>query len=198
MRKKYTVEEVKIAVEKSKSIAQVLRELHLRPVGGNYRTIKRIIEENSINNSHFTGQGWNVGLKFKPYKEFSNEEVFIENSTYRSSWRLRERLINLRGERKCDCCGLSEWQNQPIHLEIHHINGINTDNRFENLQILCPNCHSITSNYRGKHKLSALSEMRDVEYRKFKETLTDNADGNLEPSLNNKEGAETRHDTPKD
>lgn len=40
--------------------------------------------------------------------------------------------------------------------------------------------------------------MKDVEYRKFKEILTDNADGNLEPSLNNKEGAETRHDTPKD
>lgn len=48
-------------------------------------------------------------------------------------------------------------------------------------------------------KLSALSEMREVEYRKFKETLTDNADGNLEPSfIKNEEGAETRHDTPKE
>ena len=47
--------------------------------------------------------------------------------------------------------------------------------------------------------LSALSERRDVECRKFKETLTGNADGDLEPSLQKmKEGAETRHDTPKD
>ena len=45
--------------------------------------------------------------------------------------------------------------------------------------------------------MSALSEMKDVEYRKFKEALTDNADGNLEPSLINKEGAETRHGKPK-
>jgi hypothetical protein len=44
--------------------------------------------------------------------------------------------------------------------------------------------------------LSALSEKRDVECRKFKEALTGHADGNLEPSLRQEEGAETRHDTP--
>ena len=46
--------------------------------------------------------------------------------------------------------------------------------------------------------MSALSEKRDVECRKFKETLTGQAEGNLEPSLQKEEGAETRHDTPKD
>jgi len=46
--------------------------------------------------------------------------------------------------------------------------------------------------------LSALSEKRDVECRKFKETLTGNAEGNLEPSLQKEEGAETRHGTPKE
>ena len=45
--------------------------------------------------------------------------------------------------------------------------------------------------------MSALSEKRDVECRKFKETLAGKAEGNLEPSLSNEEGAETRHDTPK-
>ena len=45
--------------------------------------------------------------------------------------------------------------------------------------------------------MSALSERRDVECRKFKEALTGNADGNLEPSRI-AEGAETRHDTPND
>jgi len=44
--------------------------------------------------------------------------------------------------------------------------------------------------------LSALSERREVECRKFKEALTGNADGNLEPSLKKEEDAETRHDTP--
>ena len=46
------------------------------------------------------------------------------------------------------------------------------------------------------NKQSAISEKRFVEYHKFKESLTDNADGNLEPSLI-KEGAETIYDKPK-
>lgn len=179
----YSKELLEEIVQKNKSIAGVLRDLNLRPIGGNYRTVKRFIAEYNIDTSHFTGQGWNVGLKFKPQKKFSDEEVFIESSKYRCSWRLRNRLLEIRKEHKCDCCGLSEWMGRPISLEIHHINGINTDNRLENLQILCPNCHAQTNNYRGKHKLSALSEKREVEYCKFKEALTGNADGNLEPSL---------------
>lgn len=196
--KRYTVEEFKKAVEDNKSIAGVLRQLGLRPIGGNYKTIHRLILKNNLNTYHFTGQGWNVGLQFRPQKEYSNEEIFKENSNYKSSWRLREKFLLLKGERKCDKCNNSVWLDEPIPLEIHHINGINTDHRIENLQLLCPNCHAQTDNYRGKAQLSALSEKRDVEYRKFRESLTGNADGNPEPSLSDEEGAETRHDTSKE
>ena len=182
MSKHYSINDVKKAIIKNKSMAGVLRDLGLRPAGGNYTTISRIIKDNSIDISHFTGQGWNVGLKFRPMKHLKDDEVFIQNSTYKCSWRLRERLLNYRDSRKCDKCGNTEWMGTPIPLEIHHINGNNLDNRFENLQILCPNCHAQTENFRGKNKLSALSEMKEVEYRKFRETLTDNADGNPEPS----------------
>lgn len=199
MRNNYTIEDVKTAVENSKSKAGVLRLLGLRPVGGNYKTIDRIINENNIDTSHFTGQGWNVGLQFRPQKEFDNKDIFIENSKYKSSWRLRRKYMEIKNIDKCEMCGTKEWLGKPLSLEIHHKNGVNTDNRIENLILLCPNCHSCTDNYRGKAKLSALSEMREVEYRKFKETLTGNADGNLEPSfIKNEEGAETRHDTPKE
>ena len=196
-KKNYSVDDVRRAVIENKSMAGVLRTLNLRPVGGNYTTIKRLIKENNIDVTHFTGQGWNVGLKFRPMKHLSDSEVFIKNSNYKCSWRLRERLLKYRTMRKCDKCGYSEWMGEPIPLEVHHINGDNLDNRFENLQVLCPNCHAQTENFRGKGKLSALSEMREVEYRKFREVLTDNADDNPEPSLIYKEGAETRHDTPK-
>ena len=54
--------------------------------------------------------------------------------------------------------------NKPIALELHHINGIHSDNRFENLQILCPNCHAMTDNYRAKNKgVSAQKETFDVD-----------------------------------
>ena len=195
---KYTLDDVKTAVKDNVSIASVLRQLGLRPIGGNYRTINRLIKENNMDTSHFTGQGWNVGLGFKPNKGICDHDLYVKNSSYKCSWRLREHYKKSTGINHCEKCGLEQWQGQAIPLEIHHINGDNTDNRLENLILLCPNCHSLTNNYRGRAKLSALSEKRDVECRKFKETLTGNADGNLEPSLTKEEGAETRHDTPKD
>ena len=198
MRKKYTYDDVKSAVAENVSIAGVLRQLGLRPIGGNYRTINRIIDENHYDTSHFTGKGWNVGLEFKPNLGLTDSDIFVENSPYKCSWRLRERYKSATGLSSCSSCGFSEWLGKPIPLEIHHINGVNTDNRLENLQLLCPNCHALTNNYRGRATLSALSEKREVEHRKFKEALTGNAEGNLEPSLRKKEGAETRHGAPKD
>ena len=197
MRKHYTTEDVKKAVAENKSVAGVLRQLGLRPIGGNYKTIHSLIQSLHLDTSHFTGQGWNVGLGFNPRPALSDDDIFIENSDYRCSWRLRERYKKRTGIHHCEQCGLSEWQGQAIPLEIHHVNGNNLDNRIENLKLLCPNCHALTNNYRGRAQLSARSERRDVECRKFKETLTGRAEGNLEPSLPMEEGAETRHDTPK-
>ena len=196
MRKHYSTEDVKKAVAENKSVAGVLRQLGLRPIGGNYKTIHSLIQSLSLDTSHFTGQGWNVGLGFNPRPTLRDEDIFIENSDYRCSWRLRERYKKKTGIYHCEQCGLSEWQGQAIPLEIHHINGNNLDNQIENLKLLCPNCHALTNNYRGRAQLSALSERRDVECRKFKETLPGRAEGNLEPSLPQEEGAETRHDTP--
>jgi hypothetical protein len=180
---KYSKEEFTKAVAENVSVAGVLRQLGLRPIGGNYRTVHRLIKVYSLDTSHFTGQGWNVGLRFKPKQAISDETIFVRDSNYRCSWRLRERYKRLTGIKYCEQCKLSSWQGKDIPLEIHHINGVNTDNRVGNLQLLCPNCHALTNNYRGRAHLSALSEKRDVECRKFKETLTDNAEGNLEPSL---------------
>ena len=53
-------------------------------------------------------------------------------------------------EYKCERCGRTEWEGFPIPLELHHLNGVHNDNRLENLQILCPNCHALTDNYSGK------------------------------------------------
>ena len=55
-------------------------------------------------------------------------------------------------ENKCEICGLiNEWNGKPLVLQLHHINGNHTDNRLENLQILCPNCHSQTDTYCGSN-----------------------------------------------
>ena len=73
---------------------------------------------------------------------------WVQNSTYH----LKERLLK-EGvkECKCECCGNTKWMGEPIALELHHVNGVKDDLRIENLQILCPNCHAFTDNYRGRN-----------------------------------------------
>jgi predicted HNH restriction endonuclease len=52
-------------------------------------------------------------------------------------------------------CNNTEWNGQPIPLELEHKNGNNQDNSLNNLCLLCPNCHAQTSTYRGKNKSKA-------------------------------------------
>lgn len=150
-RLKFNKEQLKEAVINSYSIAGVLRFLGLKPAGGNYRTIHNYISKWSIDTTHFTGQLWNKGKHYicnpaKPLKE-----ILVEDSDYQS-YKLARRLLK-EGikESKCEICGNTKWLNKPIPLELHHINGDHKDNRLSNLQLLCPNCHALTDNYRGKN-----------------------------------------------
>lgn len=158
---KYSDNELIEAVKNSFSVAETCRILGIRPNGGNYKTLKFKMKELNVDISHFTGQAWNQGIRFrnfKPKKELS--EVLVQDSSYRNSNCLKKRLLDegLK-EYKCECCNNTEWMGEPIKLELHHINGDNTDNRLENLQLLCPNCHSMTDTFRkGKSALSLKRE----------------------------------------
>ena len=154
MKNKKTREEIESAAAKSSSIAGVCRLLKLVPSGGNYRIIHNAIEKYKIDTSHFTGQGWNINLKFKPLTKAPIGEILVPNSTFQT-YKLKKRLLEDGiKQHVCEHCGLTHWQGMVIPLELHHINGDNRDNRLENLQILCPNCHALTDSYRGKNKKS--------------------------------------------
>jgi len=168
--KKYNKEQLEEIVKKSLSIAGVCRELYIRPTGGNYKTLKKYFIIFKIDNSHFTGQGWNVGENFKYFgNKFTFDEILIKNSTYTNTGYLKNRLINAGiKENKCEECGLTEWNSKKISLHLDHKNGDNMDNRIENLRILCPNCHSQTETYCQSKSPCSLSEFRKKNYENRK------------------------------
>lgn len=152
-KRSWTTEQLTQAVHESTSVRQVLGKLHLREAGGNYDQMRKYIKELALNTSHFTGKAWNKGLRGigKPLK--SLEEILVRNSSFQS-FKLKKRLFkeNLKHP-LCEECG---WAKTDSHgrlpLELDHINGDRHDNRFENLRILCPNCHSLKPTHRGKNK----------------------------------------------
>jgi hypothetical protein len=145
-------EEYVEAARTATSIAGMCRNLGLKPCGGNYRIMHNAIKKHNIDISHFTGQRWNRNLEFRPFEEKPLHEILVKGSTYQS-YKLKRKLLK-EGvkQHKCELCGLTVWNNEKIPLELHHINGDNTDNSLENIQILCPNCHALTDSYRGKNK----------------------------------------------
>lgn len=140
----WNLEEIKKHVKSSTSFTEVLRKLNIPVQGNNSTTLKNILNKNNINYSHFTGRA-------KIYKIDSvNIEIYLNNIKPIKTHALKKKLLkeNLI-ENKCAICGLHSWLNKPLVLQLHHIDGNNNNNNLNNLQLLCPNCHSQTDNYCG-------------------------------------------------
>ena len=85
------------------------------------------------------------------------EELLVEGKATSSS-RLKKRLISDgRFVDVCSMCGIgSSWNGAALTLQLDHVNGNSTDNRFENLRILCPICHSQTATHGSKNIIRAV------------------------------------------
>lgn len=161
----YTKELFEEHVQDCYSFAELCRRLGLKPEGSNPKTLRKKMDEFGIDYSHFTGQKWKNNTNNPVYRGKYLPKLCEHSSL--SSANVKKLVFRLELKtNKCEICGLSDWLDKPIQCELHHINGDSTDNRIENLQILCPNCHSQTDNFRSRNRskvLSAQEETLDVE-----------------------------------
>jgi hypothetical protein len=141
------INDLKEAVRTSMSLAEVMRRMGMGISGGSYLILKRRLGEEKIDVDHFdNNQKHRSKQETKPLTEL----MVVDSSYCRGS--LKRRLLR-EGikQNKCELCGFEgDWQGKPIVMILDHINGINNDNRLENLRMVCPMCNSQLDTFCGK------------------------------------------------
>ncbi|MFF4100343.1 HNH endonuclease [Streptomyces sp. NPDC001903] len=144
-------------MDASRSLSESLRLLG-RPDNHHQRArLKAWITDEGISTAHFLGQAHQRGKPSPTAK--TPDEILVRHDTQRRTGTktLRRALHEIGVPECCDRCGTPPvWQGRPMTLEIDHVNGDWSDDRRENLRLLCPNCHAISSTWcRGGRRRSS-------------------------------------------
>lgn len=119
-------------IEDREPKAEIARRLHCK-----VETLNSYLSKMNID---YKGNQGNKDKKIDPKRKSAEE---LAKTSWVSSHKLKLRLLEDGiKEAKCECCGLTEWNNKPIPLELHHKDGNHYNNDLNNLEILCPNCHA--------------------------------------------------------
>ena len=118
----------------------------------NARAVKKRIAEEILDITHFTHKGIythrNTVRNIRPLEDILRKDSYYKSSSLRKRLIGKGLLINI-----CALCKIGPiWNGKTLVLQLDHINGTHTDNRIENLRILCPNCHSQTDTFCSKNK----------------------------------------------
>lgn len=157
---KYTIWQdeaaVRAAFDGAETMLDAFRKLGLGDDTYHYKSAKIYLPKYDIVPPVPPKERMSRGAREKNTRPFS--EILVENSTYTGTGHLKKRLLDAGLLiNRCVLCGLEgEWNGRSIVLQLDHINGKSTDNRIENLRMLCPNCHSQTDTF-CKGAVSVLS-----------------------------------------
>ena len=162
-------------LKKSSTISEVLFKLGYTVKGNSwgYSQVKRRMDDLNLDHSIFKGKS--AIIKTTKLNNIKKEDILKENCKHQRTVLRRYIIKNNLIPYKCAICGCTEWQGKTLSLELDHINGINNDNRLENLRFLCPNCHSQTSTYGSRNqqlnnsKYDISEELRNIVEKKYNE-----------------------------
>ena len=127
-------------IKEKQSKAFMCRQLKCKP-----ETLNNYLKKMDI---VYIGNQGGKGIKTDPKRR--NAIEYSKLTLVRSAVLKKKLIEEGYKEDKCESCGLVEWLGVKLSLELHHKDGDRFNNKFENLEILCPNCHSITPNFRGR------------------------------------------------
>jgi len=132
---KYSKEELEQLVQQCNSLSELILKLGYSTAHGNNRiTVQKRLEQFQIDNSYFDTTNTHIAR--------NPENIFIENSTASQATLRRWYKKGNYTPYKCSICNLGpEWNGKELTLILDHINGLNKDDRLENLRWVCPNCN---------------------------------------------------------
>jgi hypothetical protein len=162
-------------LKNSSTISEVLFKLGYSVKGNSwgFAKVKQRMSDLNLDGSIFKGKS--PITKYGTLHKVNASDILKPNCKHARSVLRRYVIKNNLIPYRCAICGCVEWQGRTLSLELDHINGINNDNRIENLRFLCPNCHSQTTTYGSRNQQRNDSEyeisddLRDLietEYRK--------------------------------
>lgn len=131
-------------IEENQSKAYISKQLNCKQ-----ETLNRYLTLMGI---EYAGNQSGKGIQKAQRKDKMSLSEYLTNSQDIQTNKVRKKLLeeNIKPHR-CENCGLEQWLNHPIPLELHHKDGNRHNNVIENFELLCPNCHAFTDSYRGKN-----------------------------------------------